>query len=177
MAEINTFPFFHIYESGKVKSTVNHLEPTSPTCFQNSEGMQSGPRAFPFPIAFTAELTSSSVNSGTGAWEGTSSGVTDLDFSVQVGVHQGSVLSPFLFNIVFDYLLKNLMNEPNVTSLFFADDVAIISSSAVDLQNTLDKWRSALEENGFRISRSKTEHLASLFSDPLSSMPDIYNAI
>ena len=83
-------------------------------------------------------------------------------------------LSPFLFNIVFDYLLKNLVNEPNVTSLFFADDVAIISSSVVDLQNTLDKWRSALEENGFRISRSKTEHLTCLFSDPLSSMPDIY---
>ena len=63
-----------------------------------------------------------------------------------MGVYQGSVLSPFLFNIVFDYLLENLMNEPNVTSLFFADDVAIISNSAVDLQNTLDKWRSALEE-------------------------------
>ena len=63
---------------------------------------------------------------------------TTKHFSVQVGVHQGSVLSPFLFNIVFDYLLKNLVNEPNVTSLFFADDVAIISSSVVDLQNTLD---------------------------------------
>ena len=47
---------------------------------------------------------------------------TTKHFSVQVGVHQGSVLSLFLFNIVFDYLLKNLVNEPNVTSLFFADD-------------------------------------------------------
>jgi len=38
-------------------------------------------------------------------------GVTD-SFRVQVGLHQGSALSPFLFNIVFDVLTEVVRENP-----------------------------------------------------------------
>ena len=50
------------------------------------------------------------------------------DFKVQVGVHQGSVLSPFLFTIVLEALSRDFRTGCP-WELLYADDLVIISES------------------------------------------------
>ena len=100
-------------------------------------------------------------------------GISD-DFHVEVGVHQGSVLSPLLFITPLDYLLKTLEDDPEVQEFLFADDGAIVSAKAAATQRALDGWSDVLEGNGYRISDAKTKHLFCPFSDPDQCAPDIY---
>ena len=68
-----------------------------------------------------------SVYEGTKPKARCSVGVTD-EFQINVGVHQGSVLSPLLFIVSLDYLLEQLADEPEVETYLFADDGALASS-------------------------------------------------
>ncbi|KAK4324260.1 hypothetical protein Pmani_005100 [Petrolisthes manimaculis] len=77
---------------------------------------------------------------------------------VQVGLHQGSALSPFLFNVVFDVLTEAVREKPPWCFLY-ADDVILLAKSKKALQRKLEHWREALESRGLRISRSKTEYM------------------
>ena len=49
---------------------------------------------------------------------------TKESFKVNVGLHQGSALSPFLFAVIMDRLTDEVRREPPWTMLF-ADDVVI----------------------------------------------------
>ena len=84
-------------------------------------------------------------------------GVTD-SFRVQLGLHQGSALSPFLFNIVFDVLTETVREDPP-WCVPYADDVVILARSRAASQVKLERWREALESRGLKISRSKTEYM------------------
>ena len=84
-------------------------------------------------------------------------GITD-SFAVQVGLHQGSALSPLLFNIVFDVLTEQVRENPP-WCVFYADDVILLAKSKDELQTKLERWRQVLESGGMRISRSKTEYM------------------
>lgn len=80
------------------------------------------------------------------------------EFKVQVGVHQGSVLSPLLFNIVMDYLAKDIQRPPP-WNILYADEIVLINDCLEELQEMVDQWKNALESQGLRISRTKTEML------------------
>ena len=84
-------------------------------------------------------------------------GETD-SFTVGVGLHQGSALSPFIFNIVFDVLTEEVRENPPWCVLY-ADDVILVTKSRGELEAKLERWRQALESRGMRISRSKTEYM------------------
>uniref|UniRef100_A0A1B0CQP9 Putative rna-directed dna polymerase from mobile element jockey-like diaphorina citri n=1 Tax=Lutzomyia longipalpis TaxID=7200 RepID=A0A1B0CQP9_LUTLO len=79
-------------------------------------------------------------------------------FEVRVGVHQGSALSPLLFNTVMDYLTSDIQTEAPWT-LLYADDVVLIDTDKNLLQNRLNQWLDELESGGLRISRTKTEYM------------------
>ena len=79
-------------------------------------------------------------------------------FSVKVGLHQGSALSPFLFTVVMDQLTKGIRREAPWT-MMFADDVVLTAECKTQLELDLERWRNALESRGLRISRTKTEYL------------------
>nr|XP_016438733.1 PREDICTED: uncharacterized protein LOC107764637 [Nicotiana tabacum] len=64
-------------------------------------------------------------------------------FPVEMGLHQGSALSPFLLALVLDVLMRHIQGRVP----------------------WLKVWRQTLESKGFKLSRSKTEYLECKFSD------------
>lgn len=83
---------------------------------------------------------------------------TTEEFGVRVGLHQGSSLSPYLFNLLMDDSVQNIKEEAPWTMLF-ADDIVLVDESRDGVERKLERWRRALEERGLRISREKTEYL------------------
>ncbi|KAK3534858.1 hypothetical protein QTP86_028556 [Hemibagrus guttatus] len=80
------------------------------------------------------------------------------EFNVEVGLHQGSALSPFLFAIVMDQLSEEVRQESPWT-MMFADDIVICSESREQVEENLERWRFALERRGMKVSDSKTEYM------------------
>ncbi|KAK3568949.1 hypothetical protein QTP86_020633 [Hemibagrus guttatus] len=80
------------------------------------------------------------------------------EFKVEVGLHQGSALSHFLFAIVMDQLSEEVRQESPWT-MMCADDIVICSESREQVEENLERWRFALERRGMKVSRSKTEYM------------------
>ena len=79
-------------------------------------------------------------------------------FNVEVGLHQGSALSPYLFLILMDVLTERVRKEAP-ESMLFADDIVLCGDKDVDMTEYLESWRKALEERGMRVSRPKTQFI------------------
>ncbi|KAK3559189.1 hypothetical protein QTP86_005183 [Hemibagrus guttatus] len=80
------------------------------------------------------------------------------EFKVEVGLHQGSALSPFLFAMVMDQLSEEVRQESPWT-MMFADDIVICNESREQVEENLERWRFALERRGMKVSRNKTEYM------------------
>ena len=65
-------------------------------------------------------------------------------FKVEVGLHQGSALSPFLFAMVMDRLTDKVRQESS-WNMMFADDIVICSESKEQVERSLERWRYTLE--------------------------------
>ncbi|TWW62347.1 R2DM Retrovirus-related Pol polyprotein from type II retrotransposable element [Takifugu flavidus] len=85
-------------------------------------------------------------------------------FPVRVGLRQGCPLSLILFIIFMDRISRCShgvegfqFGDLRIGSLLFADDVVLLSSSACDLQRSLDRFAAACEAAGMKISTSKSE--------------------
>ncbi|KAK3571803.1 hypothetical protein QTP86_020595 [Hemibagrus guttatus] len=74
------------------------------------------------------------------------------EFKVEVGLHQGSSLSPFLFAMVMDQLSEEVRQESPWT-MMFADDIVICSESREQVEENLERWMFALERRGMKVSR------------------------
>ena len=79
-------------------------------------------------------------------------------FNVQVGLHQGSAMSPFLFALVLDRWTDNVRQE-SPWNLMYADDIVICEKTREQLEISLENWRQAIERRGIKISRCKTEYV------------------
>ncbi|KAK3525472.1 hypothetical protein QTP86_032018 [Hemibagrus guttatus] len=74
------------------------------------------------------------------------------EYKVEVGLHQGSALSPSLFAIVIDQLSEEVRQESPWT-MMVADDIVICSESREQVEENLERWRFALERRGMKASR------------------------
>jgi hypothetical protein len=88
----------------------------------------------------------------------TSDGDTD-DFLINIGLHQGLALSPYLFALVIDEVTRDIQGDIPWCMLF-ADGVVLIEDSRNGVSQKLELWRQTLEAKGFRLSRSKTEYMS-----------------
>ncbi|KAK6729207.1 hypothetical protein RB195_006322 [Necator americanus] len=68
---------------------------------------------------------------------------TSRPFPVEVGVHQGSSLSPLLFILRMDTITKEIQKQHPWT-LLFTDDVMLASESRGDLQKQAQSWKDRL---------------------------------
>jgi len=85
------------------------------------------------------------------------------DFPIDIGLHQGSALSPFLFTSVMDELTRGIQDDIP-WCILFADDIVLIDESREGVNAKLEQWRDIFEVEGFRLSRSNTEYLHCRFS-------------
>ena len=97
----------------------------------------------------------------------TMNGKVSESFKTLVGVQQGDILSPLLFNIFINDLpgeIESVTNEnelklsnTSISSLLFADDLSILSLSKEDLQNKLDTLQSYCTKWGLKVNLQKTK--------------------
>jgi len=88
----------------------------------------------------------------------TCGGITS-DFSITIGLHQGFVLSLFLFVIVMDELTKAIQDEIPPWCMLFADDIVLVDETKAGVNAKLERWRQTLESRDFNFSRAKTEYM------------------
>ena len=88
----------------------------------------------------------------------TAAGKTN-DFSITVGVHQGSALSPLLFILVTDTVTSGL-HKPIPWTLLYADAVMLAAYSRLELHHQTQLWSDRLAEYGLRLNKRKTEYMA-----------------
>jgi hypothetical protein len=100
----------------------------------------------------------------------TSDGNTN-DFLINIGLYQGSALSPFLFALVMDEVTRDIQGGIPWCMLFTDDVVLVDERTRVDQK--LKLWRRTLETRGFRLSRSKTDYMKCDFSATTQEEGDV----
>lgn len=92
------------------------------------------------------------------------------EFVTKEGLRQGGVLSPTLFNLVMDDIVKEVkgkvkklqvgfrnMKRVEISESIFADDLVIYAKSNQDLQFNLETWKNSLESINLRINEKKSK--------------------
>jgi hypothetical protein len=101
----------------------------------------------------------------------TSDGDTN-NFLINIGLHQGLALSPYLFVLVMDEVTRDI--QCDITwCMLFVDDVVLVDESRTVVDQKLELWRRILEAKVFRLSRSKIEYMKGDFSATTQEEGDV----
>ena len=106
----------------------------------------------------------------------TGHGTTDW-FQIGKGVCQGCILSPCLFNLYAEYIMRNAGLEEaqagikiarrNINNLRYADDTTFMAESQEELKSLLMKVKEESEKVGLKLNIQKTKIMP---SGPISSV-------
>ena len=73
------------------------------------------------------------------------------EFEVKVGMHQGSVLSPFLFALSVD-VDTEFARESALSELLYAGDLILMSEIIEGPMNKFLRWKEAFENKGLKLT-------------------------
>ena len=100
----------------------------------------------------------------------TGHGTTDW-FQIGKGIHQGCILSPCLFKLYAEYIMRNTGLEEaqaviniagrNINNLRYADDTTFMAESEEELKSLLMKVKEESEKVGLKLNIQKTRIMAS----------------
>ena len=100
----------------------------------------------------------------------TGHGTTDC-FQIGKGAHPGCILSPYLFNVYAEYIMRNAgMKEAqagikiagrNINNLRYADDTTLMEEREEELKSLLMKVKEESEKVGLKLNIQKTKIMAS----------------
>jgi hypothetical protein len=62
------------------------------------------------------------------------------DFPINIGLHQGSALSAYLFALVMDEVTRDIQ-DGILWCMLFADDVVLVDESRTGVDQNLELWR------------------------------------
>ena len=92
-------------------------------------------------------------------------------FQIRKGVHQGCILSPCLFNLYAEYIMRNAGLEEtqagikiarrNIYNLRYADDTTLMAESEEELKSFLLKVKEGSEKVGLKLNIQKTKIMVS----------------
>ena len=91
-------------------------------------------------------------------------------FQIGRGVHQGCILSPGLFNLNAEYIMRNagldeaqarIIAGRNINNLIYADDTTLVADSKEELKSLLMKVKEESEKVGLKLNIQKTKITAS----------------
>ena len=109
------------------------------------------------------------LHAGQEATVRTGHGTTDW-FQIEKGVRQGCILSPCLFNLYAEYIIRNTRLEEaqagiktagrNINNLRYADDTTFMAESK-ELKKFLMKVKEESEKVGLKLNIQKTKIMAS----------------
>ena len=98
-------------------------------------------------------------------------GTTDW-FQIRKGVRQGCILSPYLFNLYTEYIMRNAgldeaqagikISGRNINNLRYADNTTPTAESEEELKSLLMKVRKESEKVGLKLNIQKTKILQSV---------------
>ena len=101
---------------------------------------------------------------------GITQGTTDW-FQIGKGVRQGCILSPCLFNLYVEYIMRNTglkeaqagikIARKNSNNLRYADDTTLLEESEEELKSLLMKVKEESEKVGLKLNIQKTKIMAS----------------
>jgi hypothetical protein len=94
------------------------------------------------------------------------------DFPINIRLHQGSALSPYLFALMMDEITRDIQGGIPWCMLF-VDDVVLVDESRTGVDQKLKLWRRILEVKCFRLSRSKIEYIKCDFSATTQEEGDV----
>ena len=107
---------------------------------------------------------------GQEATDKTGHGTTDW-FQTGKGAHQGCILSPCLFNLHVEYIMRNSGLEEaqtgikivkrNINNLRYADDTILMEESEEELKSLLMKVKEESEKDGLKLNIQTTKIMAS----------------
>ena len=96
----------------------------------------------------------------------TGHGTTDW-FQIGKGAHQGCILSPCLFNLYTEYMIRNAGLEEaqagtkisgrNINNLRYADDTTLMTESKEELKSFLMKVKEESKNVGLKLNIQKTK--------------------
>ena len=99
-------------------------------------------------------------------------------FQIGKEVHQGCILSPCLFDLYAEYLLRNAGLEEaqagikiagrNINNLKYVDDTTLMAESEEELKSLLMKVKEESEKVGSKLNIQRTKIMA---SGPITSWP------
>ena len=100
----------------------------------------------------------------------TGHGTTDW-FQIGKGVLQGCILSPYLFNLHAEYIMRNAgleeaqagikIGRRKINNLRYADDTILMAESKEEVKNRLMKVKEENEKVGLKLNIQKTNIMAS----------------
>ena len=92
-------------------------------------------------------------------------------FQIRKGVRQGCILSPCLFNLYAEYIMRNAGLEEaqaglkiagrNINNLRYADDTTLMAENEEELKSLLMKVKEETEQVGLKLSIQNSKIMAS----------------
>ena len=74
------------------------------------------------------------------------------EFQVNIGLRQGSALSPLLFILLMELISRKISKTDALRKIIYSDDLVIVSEHREELQGALEEWNDMFKKHGLKIN-------------------------